>query len=84
MEVDLVIEYGALAIAAVGVKAAATVTQADVRGLRKLRDGVGERFKCGVVVYDGGTTAGFGDRLFSVPVRGLWGIGLDARGRQLL
>lgn len=71
-EVDLVIEHGAQAIAGVEVKAAATVTPRDFRGLRKLRDAVGERFKCGVVLYDGETTAGFGDRLFAVPVRGLW------------
>lgn len=72
VEVDLVIAHGALAVAAVEVKAAATVTQADFRGLRKLRDAVGERFMAGVVLYDGETTAGFGDRLFAVPVRGLW------------
>jgi hypothetical protein len=72
IEVDLVIEHGAQAVAAVEVKAAATVTQGDFRGLRKLRDAVGERFKCGVVLYDGETTAGFGDRLFVVPIRGLW------------
>jgi uncharacterized protein len=70
--VDLVIERGALDVAAVEVKAAATVTQGDFRGLRKLRDAVGERFACGIVLYDGETTAGFGDRLFAVPVRGLW------------
>lgn len=72
VEVDVVIERGALAIAAVEVKAAATVTEADFRGLRKLRDAVGERFKAGVLLYDGETTVGFSDQLYAVPVRALW------------
>ena len=53
-----------------GRLAAATVTTADFRGLRKLRDAVGTRCTCGVVLYDG-ETAGFGDGKFAVPVRAL-------------
>ena len=37
VEVDIVIERGALSVAGVEVKAAATVTPADFRGLRKLK-----------------------------------------------
>jgi hypothetical protein len=33
---------------------------------------VGTRFNAGVVLYDGETSASFGDRLFAVPVRALW------------
>ena len=54
------------------VKAAATVTVADFRGLRKLKDAAGKRFVAGVVLYDGEATAPFGDRLFAVPLRTLW------------
>ena len=54
------------------VKASATVTAADFRGLRKLKDATGRRFVCGVVLYDGETTASFGDGMFAVPVRSLW------------
>ena len=41
-------------------------------GLRRLRQVTGSRFKAGVVLYDGETCLGFGDRLFAVPVRALW------------
>jgi uncharacterized protein len=71
-EVDIVLERGASDVAGVEVKAAATVTQADFRGLRKLREAAGERFVAGVVLYDGEITVGFGDGLFAVPVRALW------------
>ena len=70
-EVDLVLERGG-DIAGVEVKAAASVTSSDFRGMRKLRDAAGERFASGVVLYDGETSAGFGDRFFAVPVRMLW------------
>lgn len=73
VEVDIVIEMGVRALAGVEVKAAATVTAADFRGLRKLRDVVGKRFACGVVLYDGETCAGFGDGMYAVPLRLLWG-----------
>jgi hypothetical protein len=71
-EVDIVIERGHAAIAGVDVKAAATVNEADLRGLRKLRDAAGERFVAGVILYDGSATIRFGDGLFAVPVRKLW------------
>lgn len=71
MEVDIVIERGARELAGVEVKAAATVTQSDFRGLRKLKKAAGDRFVAGVVVYDGETGAGFGDGMFAVPIRRL-------------
>jgi predicted AAA+ superfamily ATPase len=71
-EVDIVIERGMQAVAGVEVKAGATVTGADFRGLRKLRDAAGKRFACGVVLYDGEMTAGFGDSMYAVPIRVFW------------
>lgn len=71
-EVDIVLERGAHEVAGIEVKAAATVVGSDFRGLRKLREAVGDRFTAGVVLYDGETSAGFGDGLFAVPIRGLW------------
>jgi predicted AAA+ superfamily ATPase len=71
-EVDIVIERGARQVAGVEIKTAATVTAADFRGLRKLREAAGKRFAGGVVLYDGETSAGFGDQLHAVPVRALW------------
>lgn len=71
-EVDVVLEQGSVAVAGVEVKAAATVNQADLRGLRKLRDVAGSRFTAGVVLYDGNATISFGEKLFAVPIRQLW------------
>jgi predicted AAA+ superfamily ATPase len=71
-EVDVVIERGPNAIAGVEVKAGATVTDGDFRGLRKLQQVAGSRFVRGVVVYDGATTLSFGDQLQAVPIRLLW------------
>jgi predicted AAA+ superfamily ATPase len=72
VEVDVVAERGASAVAGIEVKASGTVTASDFTGLRRLREVAGSRFKAGVVLYDGETCLGFGDRLFAVPVRTLW------------
>ena len=72
IEVDIVLERNGREVAGVEVKAGATVTAADFRGLRKLKAATGKRFAGGVVLYDGETTAPFGDRLHAVPVRALW------------
>ena len=71
-EVDIVLEQGHSGVVGVEVKAAATIGDADFRGLRKLRDAAGPRFVAGVVLYDGTATVDFRDGLFAVPVRRLW------------
>lgn len=71
-EVDIVIERDAYAIAGVEVKASATVTAADFLGLRKLKAAAGRRFSGGVVLYDGESSASFGDGMYAVPIRALW------------
>ena len=71
VEVDVVIERGASAVAGVEVKAAATVTTSDFRGLHKLKKTTGERFASGVVLYDGEIATGFGDGMFAVPIRSM-------------
>jgi predicted AAA+ superfamily ATPase len=72
VEVDIVLEQGRGGVAGVEVKAAATVNESDLRGLRKLRGAAGGRFAAGVVLYDGAATISFGNALFAVPVRKLW------------
>jgi len=74
-EVDIVLERGARELVGVEVKASATVTVADFRGMRKLREAAGKRFAAGVVLYDGEITASFGDGFFAVPLRALWETG---------
>ena len=71
-EVDIVLEQGARGVAGVEVKAAATVNAADFRGLRRLKNGAGQRFTTGVVLYDGEATVPFGEGLYAVPIRALW------------
>lgn len=71
-EVDIVIERGTRAVAGVEIKASSTVTKKDFRGLRRLREAAGERFKAGVVLYDGEICASFGGGLHAVPIRFLW------------
>ncbi|MXW44184.1 MAG: ATP-binding protein [Candidatus Dadabacteria bacterium] len=72
-EVDIVIERGTMEVAGLEVKASGTVTMADFRGLRRLRDAVGSRrFKGGVVLYDGEVSVGFGEGFYAVPLRMLW------------
>lgn len=71
-EVDIVIERDGRQLAGIEVKAGATVTAADFRGLRKLREVAGPRFKAGVVLYDGEVSLPFGEGLQAVPIRNLW------------
>ncbi len=73
-EADLVLELGGRALAGIEIKAAATVTAADFRGLAKLRAAAAKRFAIGVVLYDGEASLTFGDRMYAVPIRGLWEI----------
>jgi predicted AAA+ superfamily ATPase len=71
-EVDIVMERRGHELVGVEVKASATVVSADFRGLRKFKDAAGNRFNAGVVLYDGESVAGFGDRMHAVPIRLLW------------
>jgi predicted AAA+ superfamily ATPase len=71
-EVDIVLERGGQQVAGVEVKAAATVTAADFRGLRKLAGAADRHFAAGVVLYDGETSVSFGDKLYALPIRALW------------
>lgn len=71
-EIDLVLETRDGTVAAIESKLSATVHASDFNALRHLRDRLGERFKTGVVTYTGPDTLPFGERLWAVPVSGLW------------
>lgn len=71
-EVDLVIEKGAKKLVGIEIKASSTVTSSDFYGLRKLKEYAGDRFEKGVVLYDGETCVGFGNGLYSIPIRFIW------------
>ncbi len=71
-EVDIVLERSGRELAGIDVKASSTVTPSDFRGLHKLKQAAGKRFKAGVVLYDGEAAAPFGDGMYAVPIRQLW------------
>lgn len=71
-EVDTIVEWPSGEIVGVEVKASATVRARDFTGLAHLRDRVGARLRAGLVVYAGQRTLPFGDRLWALPLRGLW------------
>jgi predicted AAA+ superfamily ATPase len=73
-EVDIVLERAAHEVTGIEVKASATVTSKDFRGLRKLKQALKERFTKGVVLYDGEISVSFGDGLYALPIRTLWEI----------
>ena len=72
MEVDFVLERKGRELAGIEVKASATARSSDFKGLRKLQDALGKRFKCGIVLYDGESVIPFGDQLYAVPLNLLW------------
>ena len=74
VEVDIVIENAIGHIIAVEVKAAATVKNSDLRGLKKLANISGHQFKMGVLLYDGTEIVPLGNSLYAVPLSSLWGV----------
>lgn len=72
-EVDIVIENAADDVVGVEVKSSATVRSKDLEGLRKFTAIAGDRFKLGVLLYDGDQTLPFGDGIWAAPISTLWG-----------
>jgi predicted AAA+ superfamily ATPase len=71
-EVDLLIESTSGDVVGIEAKSAANATASDTRGLRLLRDKLDTRFKAGVVVYSGEHTLPLGERIWAMPISGLW------------
>lgn len=71
-EVDIVIESATGDVAGVEIKATTSLGRSDSLGLRHLRDKLGARFKAGVVLYTGSNTLQLDDRVWAVPLAGLW------------
>jgi predicted AAA+ superfamily ATPase len=71
-EVDLVLEDRAGRVVAIEVKAKVSLSGADARSLVKLRDALAENFLAGVILHAGEQTVPLGDRLWAIPVSGLW------------
>lgn len=71
-EIDIVIEAQSGDLAAIEVKARASIRESDWRVLKKLRDNRPSRFKAGILLYTGGQTIPLGERIWAVPISGLW------------
>ncbi|MGZ5302333.1 MAG: ATP-binding protein [Actinomycetota bacterium] len=71
-EIDIVLESSGGAIAAIEVKAGASIDDGDLRNLRAFRDRAGESFVNGVVLYAGERTVSMGDRLWAAPISAIW------------
>ena len=72
VEIDIIIENSLDEIIAIEVKAASTINQKDLTGLKKLKEIAKNRFKIGVLLYDGDHTTSFGENLYAVPIAALW------------
>ena len=72
VEVDLVLENTTGECFGIEIKAAASLSSRDFIGLNRLKNTLGQKFKFGVLLYDGDHTTAFGDRLFAVPLATLW------------
>lgn len=71
-EVDIVLERDDGMIAAIEVKASATVKASNFSGLRALAEACGDRFAFGVALYDSTDVVPFGGKLAAAPISCLW------------
>lgn len=72
VEVDAILERASGEVVGVEVKAADTARSDDFRGLRHLARKLGDRFVAGFVLYTGGESLSFGDRMRALPMAALW------------
>jgi len=72
-EVDLVLEDRKKQLYGIEIKSKASITQNDFKGLRRLAELAGPKFKRGIVLYSGDQVlGGFGENLQAVPISNLW------------
>lgn len=72
-EVDFVLEAPDGRVFGVEVKASASPSSGDLRGLKALAEDTGANFAGGVILHTGDVALSFGDQLAAVPVDVLWG-----------
>jgi uncharacterized protein len=71
-EVDFLLEDRSGRCVGIEVKAGTSLGEKDFSGLRLLRDTLGDRFRCGVVLYGGSEAVAFGRNLYAAPIQSLW------------
>jgi predicted AAA+ superfamily ATPase len=72
LEVDAVVESRGGKVCAVEVKAAATLTKRDTRGLRSLAADLGEDLGAGVILHTGAEATRLAPKLWALPLSVLW------------
>ena len=72
LEVDLVVEQSDGSVLAFEIKAAGGWQPRSGRGLRTLRDELGDRFKAGVALHTGEWATHPEDRIHAIPIDRLW------------
>lgn len=72
LEVDAVIESRSGGICGVEVKAAATLTPRDSRGLKGLAASLGDDFIAGVILHTGSESARLAEKIWALPLSALW------------
>lgn len=78
-EVDLVLETDDGRVLGFEVKAASRVTGDDFKGLRQLRDRLGESFVAGLALHTGSRSFTIDDRLHALPIDRLWTPNMSTR-----
>jgi predicted AAA+ superfamily ATPase len=71
-EVDVVLQDRSARVVGVEVKASATVSARDVRGMAALSGASGSRFLRGVVLYTGRQVVPFAANIHAIPLAALW------------
>lgn len=71
-EVDLLVEYPDGRVVAIEVKAGATATREDARHLIWLRQQLGDRLLCGLVLHTGRHTFVLDERIAAAPIACIW------------
>ncbi len=72
LEVDFVLENALGQIVGIEVKAAASVTQRDFSGLKRVASAAGSAFVQGILLYHGDQNLSFGQNIRAVPLSTLW------------
>ncbi len=72
VEVDFVLERSPGAIVGIEVKSRATAHPRDFKGLRRLKDAVGDSFASGILLHDGDRIQQTAPGLYAMPVKMLW------------
>jgi len=71
-EVDFVIEKNNGDIIAIEVKSSSSINLDDFKGILELQSIIQDKFKKGIVLYNGDELIPFGKNIWAVPVDKLW------------